>query len=216
MKKLNAISMTAALLGLALASTAVAQSQEFPRERTSAKSCANVNWNKMMLQDYPSLVDACQEVIIVDGQTWARFAAKLVRVEPNGNVIFSVRDKRDRSIEEVVLVPAPGQVAYIDNRPTPFRNLRRADTFSLYVPENQYGFATKPGVPPEQLAKVAAPAELARPASAAPMTTTETAVARRDTSPAVLPTTAGPLPWLVLAGSLSLLGGLGLTLRRWN
>jgi LPXTG-motif cell wall-anchored protein len=32
----------------------------------------------------------------------------------------------------------------------------------------------------------------------------------------VLPTTAGPLPWLALLGFLSLLGGLGLTLRRWN
>jgi hypothetical protein len=55
-----------------------------------------------------------------------------------------VRDKRDRSIQEVLLVPAPGQVAYIDERPTPFRNLRSADTFSLYVPEYISGLQRSP------------------------------------------------------------------------
>jgi hypothetical protein len=40
-------------------------------------------------------------------------------------------------------------------------------------------------------------------------------LAQRDTNREVLPTTAGPLPWLALVGLLSLLGGLGLTLRRW-
>jgi hypothetical protein len=170
-----------------------------------------------MQQYHPSLVTACKEVIVVNGETWARFTAKLVRVEPNGTVVFSVRDKRDRSIEEVLLVPAPGQVAYINNRPTPFRQLRNTDTISLYVPEGQYAFATRPGVPSEQLAKEIIPEDSPLAASRVPVTATETTVARRDTSPAMLlPTTAGPLPWLALCGFLSLLGGLSLKLRRWS
>jgi hypothetical protein len=214
MKTLNVTGVTAILLGLALASTVSAQSQDFPRERTSAKSCADVAWNEKMLRSHPSLVSACKEVIEVNGDSWARFAAKLVRVEPNGDVIFSVRDTGDRSIEQVVLVPAPDQVAYINDRPTPFARLRPTDTISLYVPEGQYGFATKPGAPPEQLAEVIVPTETMREETAAPVATTETVVAQRETRPAVLPSTAGPLPWLMLGGILSLLGGMGLTLRR--
>lgn len=212
MKKLYVSSMTTALLGLALASTAVAQQlqEDFPAERTATASCDDIDWNKDMLRNHPNLIDACQEVVVVEDESWARFAARFVRVESNGDVTFSVRDRNDRIIEEVTLDPTPGQVAYIDDRATPFNKLSTTDRISLYVPEGQYGFATQP-VPQEELATVVEPAE-------APVatTTTDRTVAQRDTSRSVLPTTAGPLPWLALVGFLSMLGALGLTLRRWN
>lgn len=215
MKKLNYTILTAALLGLALASSAAAQQTQdnFPRERTQAGTCADVDWNKDMLKMHPGLISACQEVVMVEGGTWARFAAKFVRVRPNGDVIFSVRDKRDRSIEEVVLVPTSGQVAYIEDRATPFRQLRTTDKISLYVPEGQYGFATRPGVPQEQLARIVDP----EPTPAKSTTVNnDRMVAQRDTTPRVLPATASSLPWLALTGLLSLLGGMVLTLRRWS
>lgn len=102
-------------------------------------------------------------------------------------------------------MPTPGQVAYIDDRPIPFRQLRSRDAVNLHVPEGQYGFATQPGVPHEQVAAIMP----ATPTAAA----TQPMVAQRD-FPAELPRTAGPLLWLALGGLLSLLGGLGLTLRR--
>lgn len=209
--------MTAALLGFALANSASAQeATNFPNESTSARSCANVNWNKDMLLNHPSLVDACQEVISVDGETWARFQAKFVRVEPNGDVIFSVRDKGDRQIQEVALTPVKGQVAYLDDRATPFSSLRTTDSISLYVPEGQYGFATKPGVQREQLAKVVVPANSTRSTanSKAPVVNSETAFAQNDNRQTVLPATASSTPWLALTGLLLILGGAGLTLRR--
>lgn len=218
MKKLYVTTVTTALLGLALASTAVAQplQQDFPAERTRTATCDDVTWNKDLLLHHPSLINACQEVVFVEGESWARFAAKFVRIEPNGNVIFSVRDRNDRSIEEVTLDPLPGQVAYIDDRATPFSSLRTTDSINLYVPEGQYGFSTQPGVPREQLATVIVPARSSSGAPVVTTTTTDRTVAQRDTSRTMLPTTAGPLPWLALVGFLSLLGGLGLTLRRWN
>lgn len=222
MKKLNVIGAIVALLGLALATSAVAQQaqENFPKERTQAGTCASVDWNKSLLKDHPSLIDACQEVILVNGVTWARFDAKFVRVENDGNVIFSVRDKRGRSMEEIVLEPAEGQVAYLDDRPTPFAKLRTSDRISLYVPEGRYGFATKPDVPKEQLAQVVDKTPAAKATTTTPTTpaaaSTDRMVAQSDTTPKVLPATATSLPWLALAGLLSLLGGMVLTLRRWN
>lgn len=169
------------------------------------------------MQYHPNLIDACQEVILVEDENWARFAAKFVRIEPDGNVIFSVRDQRDRSVEEVVLVPNPGQTAYIDDRATPFSALRTTDSISLYVPEGEYGFATQPGVPREQVAKVRAPSDSTTSGSSARVDSTDSTdrtVARNDTRRSQLPTTAGPLPWLLLGGILSMFAGLGLTLRR--
>jgi hypothetical protein len=224
MNSLKLIAATGMLMGVAVTGAAGAQEQAFPTERSRPAACADVKWNADMLRRHPTMIEACKEVVVVDGTTWARFDAKFVRVEPDGRVIFSVRDQSDRSIEEVRLMPAEGQVAYIDSRATPFRQLKTTDAISLYVPEGEYGFATKPGVPREQLAAVVAPTTPApRPATRAPGTpapmvarTDETPpmVAQSVNTPSTLPQTAGPLPWLALGGLLSMLGGLGLTMRR--
>lgn len=215
---LHVIAATA-MLGVAMAGVASAQETQFPAERSKPASCEAVKWNADMLRVHPTLIDACREVVVVDGQTWARFDAKFVRIDPDGQVIFSVRDQGDRSLEEVKLMPAEGQVAYIDDRATPFSQLRSTDSISLYVPEGQYGFATKPGVPREQLAVVVPAATVPAtrsPATPAPMAAQPAPMVaqQRAELPAVLPTTAGPLPLVALGGLLSLLGGLGLTLSR--
>ena len=202
---LAAMVLSASLLGVA-----GAQQEQFPREREQAKSCAEVDWNKEMTINHPGLIEACHEVVTAGGRDWARFEAKLVGVEPDGKVSFSIRDRRDRQIEEVTLQPAVGQVAYIDDRATPFSQLRRDQLVNLYVPEGQYGFVTQPGAPLEQVAVVTAPAP-ARATATAPGTTRVAAVEPR---PARLPATAGPLPWFALGGFISLLGAVGVRLSR--
>lgn len=205
MNSIKATTLTAVLLGLTLAMSVNAQQaqENFPREGTSSASCQGVEWNTKMTEQHPRLIEACQEVVDVNGESWARFDAKFRRIERDGNVVFSVQDRRDRSVEEVTLVPTSGQVAYIDNRETPFRQLRTTDAINLYVPEGQYGFSTRAGVAPEQVVAVAP-----RPV------VTERRVAERAPRASVLPATASSLPWLALAGFLSMLGGLFLSIRR--
>lgn len=201
---LAAMVLSASLLGVA-----GAQQEPFPREREQAKSCAEVDWNKDMISNHPGLIEACHEVVTAGGRDWARFEAKFVGVEPDGKVSFSIRDNRDRQIEEVTLQPAVGQVAYIDDRATPFSQLDRDQLVNLYVPEGQYGFVTQPGAPLEQVAVVTAPAPARRATATAPATTR---VAAAEPRTAMLPATAGPLPWFALGGFLSLLGAVGVRL----
>jgi hypothetical protein len=200
--------LTAMVLSASLLGVAGAQQEQFPREREQAKSCAEVDWNREMTSNHPRLIEACREVVTAGDRNWARFEAKFTRVEPDGKVTFSIRDGRDRHIEEVTLQPATGQVAYIDNRATPFSQLRRDQLVNLYVPEGQYGFVTQPGAPLEQVAVVAAPA----PAPA--LAPAPTRVAAVEPRAAMLPATAGPLPWFALGGLLSLLGAAGVRLGR--
>ncbi len=215
MNKLNTTCTSAVLLGMALATSSVAQQpqgDQFPDERTTRASCESVDWNENMRTNHAHLIGACQEVVDVDGESWARFDAKFVKIDDDGNVIFSVRDHRDRSVEEVTLEPAAGQMAYINNRATPFRQLRTTDSINLYVPEGAYGFATQPGAPSDQLARISTDHE------AAPVETDRAVAQRateRSTQRSELPATASALPWFALAGFLSLLGGVILTMRRW-
>jgi len=206
MKKLHLSILGAGLLGMTLATSGITQqSQEnFPRQQKSEKSCQEVNWNSKMLEEHPRLIAACQEVVVTNNENWARFHAKFKRVENDGKVTFTVQDRRDRAVEDVTLVPSSGQMAYIDGRPTRFRDLSTSQMISLYVPEGEYGFATQAGVPRAQMATVA-PRTAAR---------TEQSSPQRSSRPAVLPATASNLSWFAIAGLLSLFAGLVLTVRR--
>jgi hypothetical protein len=65
----------------ALANTVAAKTQGFPRERTAARSCADVAWIEKMSRSHPTQITACKDVIDVNGKSWAGFAARLLRVD---------------------------------------------------------------------------------------------------------------------------------------
>jgi LPXTG-motif cell wall-anchored protein len=204
MNTIKKLGFTITLFSLALTGAVQAQQKDFPDARTRQASCTDFQWNNDMVRDHPLVADACQEVVEAGGTNWARLSAKYVEVLDNGDVVFNIQDKRGRFVEKVAIEPRPGQVAYINERATPFQRLRSSDQINLYAPEGRYGFGTQPGVPAEEVAAVTpAPAP------------EERQVAQREEA-AVLPQTASPVPFLALAGLLSLLGGLGLRLLRRN
>lgn len=217
MKTMNLTLISAGLLGLTLALPATAQEtgRDFPRERSAQASCDDVAWNANMLETHPRLIDACQEVVVVDGNSWARFDVRFKELQDDGTVVFDVRDRNGRAIEQASFIPVSGQVAYIDNRATPFRQLRSSDAISLYVPEGQYGFATRPGVPAEQVAQSSqSGATTERSVDTRAPVVSDRAVAQASTRQSVLPATSSSLPWFALAGFMSLLGAMLLTMRR--
>lgn len=225
MMKATGMRTAATLIGLACASAvaadaAAAQQQQMPEERTRPASCNEMEWHPDFQQHHPDLVGACQEAVVAGGQRWARFAANFTELRPNGNVVFTIHDRstgvgRGGIVGDVTIEPAPGQMAYIDDRRTPFNELHPGQRVNLYIPEGQYGFATLPGAPSTQVAQVTrtTDTEFAREG------TTDRrmlAMQQRDPQPvlASLPDTAGPLPWLAVGGALSMFGALGLGLRR--
>lgn len=171
-----------------------------------------------MTRDYPRVINACQEAVAQDGSVWARLAARFVRVETDGQVVFSIRDKNDRAIEQISMEPKPGQVAYIDDRATAFDKLRSTDVINLYVPEGEYGYATRPmaqerftRVAPVTVATAAPPPATYQQAKPDPA---PVVVAQQAALPSRLPKTASLLPWAGLGGGLMLFGALSLGLRR--
>ncbi len=218
MKILNATRFTLTLLGLAVAGSMAAQQSptDFPAERTAPATCDDFRWNADMTREHPRVVDACQEAVDAEGTIWARLSARFVKVDSDGMVIFTIRDKRDRVIEEVMLEPAPGQVAYINDRATEFAKLTATDSINLYVPEGEYGYATQPA--PKQRFTRLAPMTSSPPANEdEPIEEPATQyVASADDRPlpSRLPGTAGLLPWAAFGGGILLFAALTVSLRR--
>lgn len=215
----------AATLGVICAGAAAAQQapdagRNLPQPRTQAASCSEVAWEKDLVARYPRVGDGCQEVVISQGRKWARFEADFVRSYDDGRVTLDFKDRRGNSIEQLTLRPAPSQRVTIDGRTYQFKDLQRSQALNVYLPEGMFAVATEPGAPPDELAEIVLE-PLARTAQVAPEPAQPAAaplLAQADRTPgrtpAVLPATAGPLPWFALAGLLSLLAGAGLTIRR--
>jgi hypothetical protein len=207
--------MTAALIGALCLSAAGAQpldTRDLPTSSVAAASCAEVTWDEEMLALYPRIAEGCQEVVISNDARWARFAAEYVRSDRDGLVTLDFKDREGLLLEQVTVTPAPEQRVRIDGRPYRFSELTRGQPLNVYVPESIFAVAVEPGAPPEQLAQIVRdPIRLAQ-AEPAPQ------LAQADRVPAQpeprLPSTAGPLPLLLIAGVMSALAGLGLTIRR--
>lgn len=166
-----------------------------------AASCNAVNWNPDLQTQFPWIKAGCREVISVNGTKWARFNADFVRRNADGSVVFDFKDSANKSMGMVTLVPGPRQRAMIEGESYKFADLVRGQNLHLYVPENMYEVATLPGKPQDEFSTIVAP-------------TQKTEVAQAETAPAALPHTAGPLPLALLAGLVSLIAGLGMTMWR--
>jgi hypothetical protein len=210
MNGLYGVRLAAMLIGVVCGGAAAAQptsdgGRNLPQPRTQAASCSEVAWDEELLVRYPRVGDGCQEVVISEGRKWARFEADFVRAHGDGRVTLDFKDRRGNSIEQITLMPARDQRVSIDGRTYRFSDLQRSQKLNVYLPEGIFAVATEPGAPLEELAEIVLPA-----------TSSLLAQAERTPgrTPALLPSTAGPLPWFALAGVLSLLGGVGLTVKR--
>ncbi|HRQ63809.1 MAG TPA: hypothetical protein PKZ76_02915 [Xanthomonadaceae bacterium] len=214
-KAMNGTGTAMLLAGLLWAHGAVGQeiaAGDIPAPDVDRASCADVNWHRDLLGKYPWVADACHEVIVIDGQKWARFEADFQRMNRDGSITSDFKNRQGRSRGNIALMPGPDQRVSLDGRPYRFSELQRGQTLNFYVPEGMYAFSVAPGAPREQLVNVVeTPAEAAprpAPAQLARAEPRQTETAYR------LPSTAGPLPLIALGGTLSLLAGLGLGLRR--
>lgn len=210
--RLNVFAATsvAFLLGLASTGSVIAQEsrQAMPGPEVDRASCADVDWNRDLLHNYPWVAEGCQEAIIVDGEKWARFEAEFEQLHRDGSITSDFRNDRGRSLGSVRLMPGPDQRVLLDGRPKRFSELKRGQVLNFYAPEDAYAFTTEPGAPDSEMVQIIEPVERERSPRMA-----EAKPARTE-RPATLPATAGPLPIIALGGLFSLLGGIGLTTRR--
>ena len=205
------------LAGCVWAGSTIAQDNKvisnMDRPADDVASCEAMHWNTEFLGTYPWVVEGCHAVVTVNGEKWARFEGKFQRSNSDGSFDTQFNNTANQSLGTVTMTPEPGQRVQIDGRPTRFSDLQRDQVLSFYVPEGALGFAVEPGVPHTQLVKyVETPREEMKEEEEPMQLAAAESPSERTASR--LPTTAGPLPLFALGGLMSMLGGLGLTLRR--
>lgn len=205
MKTKSNVMIAAALLAASLAWTGGALAQgkmdpaAAPKPAVDAQSCTQMNWNADLLARYPWVNDACQEVVVVNGEKYARFEGHVVRHNSDGSIRTQFVDRtgtHNRDWGFMNLMPGPDQHVFLGGQPNHFGDLPKNHVLNFYVPANVLGVAEEPG------AKVAAIVEEPR------------TVVTSQGVPSALPRTASPLPAIALGGLISLFGALGLAIRR--
>ena len=176
--------------------------------RATGLECEQIQWEPAVLEQYPNIAEACQEVVQRNGQTYVKFVAFAERIDPRGEGRIDLRF-RGSDTRMRVSVP-PNARFFVGGREIPLRDLAPQQELNLYVPSDQFvaAFFDEKAVREVQVVKIVPMEQPAQAQEQAPMRLAQ-AEPREE-----LPATAGPLPWIAMLGGVLLLSGATLSLRR--
>ena len=187
MNKVNLKYGLVALAGLGLSANVSAQDL----------TCSDITFSPEAYAAYEFVDKACLEMVDRDGTTYAKLTAQVVAQTASGTHLrFTHADGNlgpsHRSIN-------PGFETQIDGENVAIKDLSVRQSVNIYVADSFWAG------PPEPVVAAAPPPPPPPPPPPEP---------EPEPEPEVLPTTAGPLPWLALFGSLFLLLGGALRFSR--
>jgi len=191
MKKVNLKYCLIALAGLGISANVSAQEI----------TCGDLTFTPEAFEAYEFIDQACLDVVERDGGTYVKMTASIVAQTPNGTRIRYRHS--DGKLGPNHLSKAPGDFeTMISGRAVKLNNLAVRQEMNVYLSPQYWSMPVEVEV-----------AEAA-PAAAPPPPPPPAPEPEPEPEPEVLPTTAGPLPWLVLFGSMFLLLGGALRLSR--
>lgn len=174
----------------------------------SQATCADMVWSDAVLDVYPDIADACDEVVVSeDGTMYARIDATFHRMTPGGDVIVYV-EENDGDRDPVRFDPPDGSTVDIDGVETPWRDLYDRQRLRFYVPNTE--FALLSDVDAEVMV-----AEIHEEPEPAPAPAAQTDMDDEEEEIAMPSTASNTGAWLI-AGLLMLLAGFGLFARQRN
>jgi len=168
-------------------------------------TCSDVTFLPAAFEAYEFADKACLEIVDREGGTFAKYTAtKVVPPDISEGVSTFLRFRHSDGTEgprHKTTLPR-GYLVELDDKPVRLADINEGQAVNIYVgPEFWTGPAVAAAVVEEAAVEEEVVEEVVEEAAEEPM------------APA-LPTTAGPLPWLVLFGSLFLLIGGALRLSR--
>jgi hypothetical protein len=119
-------------------------------------SCSrDIVFSQEFLAKYPRAGAACNEVLAVNGQKWARFNAEVKHIEGTQlNVDFINNEDRSVNTNMTFQFTPDATVTLTDRQVKPASALKEGDKIVFWVPESRFGFYAKPGAAESQQFKV--------------------------------------------------------------
>lgn len=174
----------------------------------SQATCADMNWSQAVLDVYPDIADACDEVVVSeDGTQYARIDATFHRMTPGGDVIVYV-EENDGDRDPVRFDPPEGSTVDIDGVETPWRDLYDRQRLRFYVPNTEFALLSDVDAD-VMVAEVHEEAEVE-----VDVDDGDVDVDVDEEEDIVMPATAGNTGAWLIAGLLMLLAGFGLLARQ--
>ena len=105
--------------------------------------CNEVNWKEQLLLIFDGIEEACQEVVIRDGNQYVRCEVKFIRATVDGDVYVRMKLRDGTRVERVF--PAPKALSVSSNSGmTDFamHELERGDVLDVYIPMSRVVAAT--------------------------------------------------------------------------
>ena len=162
-------------------------------------TCSDLTFSPEAFAAYEFIDSACLDVVDRDGGTYAKLTATVIAQTAGGTRIHYKHSDGTNGPGHMSEAPSDF-VTMINGQPRKMGDLNVRQDVNVYLSDS---FWTGPAV------EVAAAAPPPPPPPPPPAPEPEP-----EPEPEVLPTTAGPLPWLVLFGSMFLLLGGALRLSR--
>jgi hypothetical protein len=162
-------------------------------------TCDGIEFNAQGFDAYEFIDQACQAVVIRDGALYAQLKAQIVSQAKSGTHIRYMH--QDGTWGRSHLAKQRDFITTIEGKNVRVRDLAAKQEANVYIPAQFFTVAMAEEIIAEEIVEEVIEAVI------------EEEIMEEE-APVVLPTTAGPLPWLALFGSLFLMLGGALRLSR--
>ena len=101
-------------------------------------TCDDIDWNPQILERFKGIQDACREIVVRDGKSYARFEVTLISAEKDGNVLVNMRMRDGSMVEGAFYAPADFRVNSASGQTTfQVKELSRGDVLDVLIPASR-------------------------------------------------------------------------------
>ena len=100
-------------------------------------TCADVAFNSITTDEFPSVVQSCHSIVERDGRLFARLVADVVRIRADGSMTLDFKTE-DGSRFRQDFNPSSGFYAIISGKRRPTRDLVRGQEIRVYLPSDRW------------------------------------------------------------------------------
>jgi hypothetical protein len=132
------------LSALALSLAVHTASAAVDPEKLPQVSCGTVKFGAAFLAKWPKAPAACQDARVYNGQTYAKFQAKVYISSPEF-MTLQILDSSGATVTTASLKPGPDQGVHVNGRLKKFHDMSVGEILTFWVSENRTDAQELPG-----------------------------------------------------------------------
>ena len=109
-----------------------------PMAQAADNGCEDIDWKSQILERFQGIEQACREVVVRDGKTYARFEVTLISTQKDGNVLVAMRMRDGSRVEGTFYAPADFRVNSASGKTTfELNQLSKGEILDVLIPTSR-------------------------------------------------------------------------------